>query len=77
LTGSRGQYGRRPRPLGTDRLVSRKGWAPVRRISTLVIPGRTPDVKDKPKPPPKPQPGAAESREVARNALQQSMDRRW
>jgi hypothetical protein len=34
-------------------------------------------MNDKPKPQPKPEPATAQSRETARQALQQSMDRRW
>ena len=34
-------------------------------------------MNDKPKPQPKPEPPAPQSRETARQALQQSMDRRW
>lgn len=34
-------------------------------------------MNEKPKPPPKPQPPAAPPPETARQALQQSMDRRW
>jgi len=32
---------------------------------------------DKPKPPPKPEPSTAPPRDTAKQALQQSMDRRW
>jgi hypothetical protein len=34
-------------------------------------------MNDKPKPQPKPEPTTPQSRETAREALQQSMDRRW
>ncbi len=34
-------------------------------------------MNDKPKPQPKPEPSATQPRETARQALQQSMDRRW
>jgi len=34
-------------------------------------------MNDKPKPQPKPEPSAAKPPETARQALQQSMDRRW
>ena len=34
-------------------------------------------MNDKPKPPPKPEPNVSSCRETARQALQQSMDRRW
>ncbi len=34
-------------------------------------------MNEKPKPQPKPEPTATQQRETARQALQQSMDRRW
>jgi hypothetical protein len=34
-------------------------------------------MNDKPKPQPKPEPATPQSQETARQALQQSMDRRW
>jgi hypothetical protein len=34
-------------------------------------------MNDKPKPAPKPRPETAQPRETAKQALQQSMDRRW
>jgi hypothetical protein len=34
-------------------------------------------MNDKPKPQPKPEPATPQSPETARQALQQSMDRRW
>jgi len=34
-------------------------------------------MNDKPKPEPKPRPEPAQPRETAKQALQQSMDRRW
>jgi hypothetical protein len=34
-------------------------------------------MNEKPKPPPKPQPTSTPPAETARQALQQSMDRRW
>jgi hypothetical protein len=34
-------------------------------------------MNDKPKPQPKPEPSPPKPRETARQALQQSMDRRW
>jgi hypothetical protein len=46
-------------------------------LSDRILSTKVATMNDKPKPPPKPEPNQSQSVQTARQALQQSMDRRW